>query len=1574
MRLWIKVVHNANSLLSSLRGKAEAISIEHKGIASSATPPLNGTSFVTFVLVAFILSGPVSQAWATTYPGYTGTNINDGTRLNGLISAPFPDNLQVNTLNGNLYHTRVEEVIPGRGLPIELSLSYNTLARLSDTAYGVGWTFSYNIALFLHSNGDMSAIWADGRIDRFGGPGPTFTAPPGVFATLVEYAPGKFLLTTKRGMKFFFDAPHKMVTCMRDPSGNALTFIYNGNNLLITITEKHYTSSDCTTFDATGRSVSLTYNGNNKLATITDPASRIWSYAHNPGGDLTTVTDPLGNLSNYSYDSVHRLIEINDARPEPETKTTITYANPNDFSGGTISRNGTTWSFTRDVATLTYIVTDTLGHQTRFTYDSPSTGRIIRVTDALINSQFYTWDSSNNLTQFIDRNGRISNRTYDTKGNVLTRTEAVGTGVQRTTTFTYEPTFSNVTSITRASATLDARTTNFTYNAQGLPTSSVVDPGGLTLTTTYTYDGFGQPTSTTNPRGFITTFTYNSNGNLTSQTVNPGGLNLVTSFTYDAVGNQLSTTDANGHVTCNQYDALNRLSQIKRKVGGTNCALTAPGDVVTSYTYDPVSNRLTETDPKGTTTTFAYDSFNRVENITDALTNQTKYGYHSVGNRIKQTDANNEVTCFKYDALNRLTQTIRTVVGNPNIRDTVPASINCATYNADSDDAVTSFTYDAVGNQLSTTDPNGNTSTSTYDALNRVIAQANALGETTSFTYDLRDNQKTVTLSGGDVASNTYDKANRLTNVTDSVGAVSSFTYDANGNRLTSTDGNGNTTTFAFDAADRLIATTDALGNSTIITNDGVGNQLAVTDRNGKLTCNTYDDLYHRTQLIQNIGDTLCSIDSNDIVTTYAYDKNSNQTSITDANGNTTSYTYDALNRLTAETYADTTTRSFNYDAVGNRLTRLDQNGNTTSYTYDDLYRLKMRDYPGTNDDNFSYDKGGRMLTATNSNASITYTYDNGNRTTSETLNAKTTSYSYDIPNRKRSITYPGARFIVEMRDLRERLNTITEGVSTIGDYNYDVGNRITSRTLLNGVNATYTYNANNWVTKVKHAIGVTTLADFQYNFDNEGNRKFQEKLHDSFNSEEYAYDDIYRVTTYKQGTLSGGTIAIPSTQTQYNYDRHGSRTTTVTDSVTATYTSNNMNEYTSINGFSQTHDNNGNLTNDGVNTYAYDTENRLISVNGGATATYKYDSLGRREQKISGSTTINYYFDGSRVIEERDASDTVVATYVYGVGIDEVLQMVRGGNTYYYHQTSLLNIEVITDSSGAIAEAYRYDAYGIEENKPSDPTHPPIQKRITVITSSFFTGSETTQATSAIGNPYVYTGREYEPETGLYYYRARYYNATTGRFIQRDPLGNRYDSQNLYESYAYVSNNPINLIDPIGLSPALLPCVAGAAAGLIINLVRGGDLCNRWCSTICGCVLGSVTAAIQVVSQIGKLVRPTAVGLAGLGCVEACKAVAEPSNLFYCGKTGKVISKICCCVGIYCFGKYSAETGGWDETDIQVEGDIDCRAACLPPLFERAGRYTGGGGFLGYCIQKQEEIKRLVETGEGREKIIRGR
>ncbi len=1231
-----------------------------------------------------------------------------------------------------------------------------------------------------------------------------------------------------------FSYSNSKLVSITDTYGRSLTLTYDAKDHLSSVT------------DPLGRVTSFAYGGitGTQLTAITDPLGKVTSYTYNGSNQLTTKVDRDGRKFSISYGSGGPISEA-DANRAPVYQL----ANNTDWATDQKQLNqdalrvylpsitaetdgrGNTWQFAYDsngfpltitapdsaVTTYTYdpatlrvaSTTDANGHTSSFQYDAE--GNLIQSTDANTNVTQFTYEPNfNQMTSMTDPNGRTTTYTYDSQGNRLTETDPLGHTASMTydghgNVLTYTDKDGNITTYVydgfgnRAKAT-DAlnEVTQSAHDAVGNLTS-VTDPNGHTTSYRYDalnrvtvqtdalggtvqtgYDGEGDKTEITDQDDNTTTYTYDVRRRLIAST---DALGKNTTQAYDNNNNRVSLTDRNGHTTTFAYDLQNRLASTTDALGDTSRSR-----------YDKVGNKLADTDANNYTTTYSYDNLNRLIQRSDALGEVTTYGYDltdlpgcsectgpALGSSkiTQQTDGNGKVIYWAYDGLDRLAVELH--------------KQGSTDYVIGPNDAVIRDSYDANSNRVFMTDPVGNTTAYSYDAVNRLIQSVSAAGDTSSMTYDPKGNVKTSTAPNLNVTSNTYDALDRLIQVDDEVGRVANSTYDAVGNRLTSKDGNGNGTTSAYDADYRVTNLMDALGNSTKYTYDAEGNLLTTTDRMGSVTTNIYDSVNRLIKRTLAAGNTLL----------YDYDAVGNLDHITDPNGHTTTYIYDEVNRLTTERLADTTQIIYVYDNTGHVIERADQNSYLTSYTYSDLYYLLQRSYALDPSDNFTYDLAGRMLSAEKNGWIDTFQWDQRNFLTQTTQNRELIRYAYDIRGRERVVYYPeNATSVLELTDARGRLEQvgdITKLEYNVGQYRYDLANNVLTRVLANGVSTIITANANNWVTTLNHTLGNTRIADFAYAYDRSGTRISEQKLPDSSpgQTQTAAFNSIYQMMGFKSITVSAtakpATLVPPTTQTQITFDPAGNWSSKITDGVLENRTHNLVNEITSINGVPFTYDFNGNLLQDAQHNYNYNQDNQLTSVTDQSAhptvlAQIQYDALGRRVQKIGSPVTRRYFYDGARLIEEQDVLQNPTATYVYGNALDELLMMknIASGATYFYQQNALGSVSAVTNLEGAPVERYRYNAFGATTVTDGNGTVIPPNPSGT--------------PHSAIGNPWMFNNRYLDEETGLFDYRTRYYHTGLGRFLQQDPIGNWGDSNNMGNGYAYVGNTPTSHSDPLGL------------------------------------------------------------------------------------------------------------------------------------------------------------------------------
>jgi len=441
--------------------------------------------------------------------------------------------------------------------------------------------------------------------------------------------------------------------------------------------------------------------------------------------------------------------------------------------------------------------------------------------------------------------------------------------------------------------------------------------------------------------------------------------------------------------------------------------------------------------------------------------------------------------------------------------------------------------------------------------------------------------------------------------------------------------------------------------------------------------------------------------------------------------------------------------------------------------------------------------------------SNVTYAYDSLNRMIEETQNGKTISSDWSGSERRVGLTYPNDRKLTLTFDNLDRLKAINDiGVATtIARYDYIGPERVLERRLQNGTRLTYLDNSGTTDTgydPIKRPIELRHLGTdnsliigFTHAYDREDNKLNERKLHDFRNSELYRYDSIYRIDDFKRGQLNAGADAIvgpPQTTQAWSLDGLDNWRVNTIDGVIENRTANAMNEYVSVRSTNQFHDDNGNLTNDGLRGYRWDYKNRLRQIclldpnnPSGAdgilgtsddcqapaaveVANASYDAMNRRIRKVDTNGITDFFYDGWRVVEERNGSSVITQQFVYGIYLDESLVLDRnlngdgtaiglGDQRLFYHQNIQYSVHALTNAAGSIVEAYQYDPYG---------------RAIVFISPGadgvWFSNDDPRAVNSSVSNPYTYTGQRLDSETLLMYFKERYFDTGLGRFISRDP------------------------------------------------------------------------------------------------------------------------------------------------------------------------------------------------------------
>ena len=1234
--------------------------------------------------------------------------------------------------------------------------------------------------------------------------------------------------------EYYYEDGYNNRTQVKDTFGNSTYEIYDLMGRLKQVTNPG------------GSITKYEYDPMGRLLCEEDHLGKRITYKYDNAGNRTHVTDRNNNTTEYIYDAENQPVKVIDPQ---NRETSIKYDRIGNKIEETNARGAST-KYTFDALNRLVEVEDALGNKTKYEHDY--NGNITKVTDTLLRETSYEYDRLNRKTKEIAPLGKITQYTYDPNNNL----ETVKDAKDKITKYEYDALNRNTVVIDGLGlkdvdgTSLEVRTT-ITYDvlqrdgqqyekitqtdALGRPSVKELDALGRTAKITdakqnsivNTYDQAGNLIRTVDARQNATEYQYNELNRLVKVI---DALNDYEEYEYDDAGNNTGRTDKKRNRTEFRYNSLNQLEEVINPLKkstkytydevGNRKTLTDPCQNTISYEYDLLNRLVAETDAQGHTkkygydeagkrtwessrksesikTQYKYDALNRLEKVIDAHGTETKYTFDLVGNTLSVTDGKDNTIEYTYDGLYRLTTTKYPgdetilpgeekyqydILGRLTRKESPVGAVETYEYdelgrvtshtrkNLNGSEAITvSMDYDQNGNKIYDIDGNKIRTDYTYDELNRLETTTRA-GKTTTNTYDKNGNLQTKTDWRNNTYTYQYDELNRLIEEKDPYNkTVQKLEYYDNGAQSKSYDALNNLTQYSYDKNARLISTIDPEGKTASQTYDEDGNIKTKTDGENNTTTYEYDNLNRLKTVINAKGET----------TAFTYDKNSNLLTQTDGKGNITTYEYNAQNK--AKTRIDhagagiaAKTESYTYYADGSLKTKTDRNKNTTSYWYDSHGRLKTKK-AGLITITYTYDDNGNQLTITDNTGTTLRTYDEFNRVKTKTVPyiGKTT-YQYDIiwgieeGCTAEASTDPKDNTTTKIYDRAGRLWKVTANNRTTTYSYYDNGSR-QGVAYPDGSREDYTYYKNNllWTLTNKKADG-TLIDTYTYTYDDAYN---QTSKVDAKGKTDYTYDALNRLDTVTEPN---------GRKTAYTYDRAGNRETeTITEgskTTVNTYAYNEQNRLLSVitreNGATVNtvifdYDNNGNQTKvmqngqeTAVNTY--DELNQLVkTAAAGTTVINAYNGEGFRVSKVVNGVVTRYLYEYDKVVLEVDGSGNQTARNVYGTNL--LTRTVDGQNLYYMYNGHADVVALLDASTGDIVGTYYYDAFG-----------------------------NITEQTGDVNNTITYAGYQYDKETGLYYLNSRMYDPKIARFLQEDTYRGEANDPLSLNLYTYVNNNPV--------------------------------------------------------------------------------------------------------------------------------------------------------------------------------------
>lgn len=882
---------------------------------------------------------------------------------------------------------------------------------------------------------------------------------------------------------------------------------------------------------------------------------------------------------------------------------------------------------------------------------------------------------------------------------------------------------------------------------------------------TFGYDQNARMTSITAATGEIFTLSYNQNNRVTKVS-DPFGREA--KFEYDTQGNLTKITDMAGYSSVFTYDQNAYVTSITNG-GGQWLVHTEPADGIDNgmVIYSPPGDlmwenyRITITRPDGKKEEYYYDGYHRdgwyvsPENYVEYDESKNNYSSSVKKNKYDYTFYNGSRGKISYITTPEGRGNAYSYDSNGNITTTTNSQGKNYQYTFNPSGRITSvispegqtvqMLYGANGVDVTSINDGLGNIVFEYDTKHQVTAITNKKGVKTSFAYNQYGQLTSLVEAVGTPLARTttynYNNKRQLASVVVAGQTLSSYTYDTVGRIKTETDALSFLLTYEYDNLNRLVKTTHPDGKTETFTWSTKRPALLAQAKTRGNQVTHYQ--HNADKLLTGL------IDAGSGLIRFQYDADERLQTLIDSNSNQTRFEYDADGLLTKQTYANGKGDVYSYGGLGRLTDKTNARGVQTSYSYDDDDNLLYIDYgDDTPDVNFIYDEYSRL--------------------TQRTDGLGTFQFTYDLDNNLTSINGPWAN------------DTQT--------YTYDGLGRLSTLAVEGGNTTTYVYDSLGRLSQVKQGSRTYTLA-YQGNSD-----LLQSISRPNGSVTRYENDTLQRLTAIKNLTSANQVI----NQFVYEYNAQDNRSKeTATHPLAApasalglaTYQSNNLNQLTASTNPQRgyVYDADGNLTQGYTKTgfaftATYDAENRLktLAYKDASQKTYTTEYfyqgsnlVGRIVKSVAGTVVSDTRFvrSGLLILQERNASNQVAREYLWQDfavgGIGRVLSVKQGGNDYDYLFDGRGNVTTVINQAQTAVANYRYDDFG-----------------------------DLSAASGTLNQPLRLSTKYYDTDTGLSDFGYRFYDPRMGKWITRDPIG----TDGGINIYAYVENNPINLVDPLGL------------------------------------------------------------------------------------------------------------------------------------------------------------------------------